>query len=159
MVFLFSSCKKNLPDVGGTSAEKMANEWWATFTLNGVDIYGIGHAKIATSNTAANTNEIWVSDFPHASPLSGNIWAFQVKAQADFNALTFSANQATSVVTGYNIKVNIKEGKIIPNGGRSRSGNVVDSIYMKIEFEDDTPAYRTYELKGHARSRFIEDEY
>jgi hypothetical protein len=155
MVFLFTSCKKNLPDVGGTNAERMANEWWVSLYQGGVDVYGGYHGKIATSNTAANSNEIWVTDFPSGS--SGNIWGFKVKAQADLNNLTFTANQSVSDNPVYPVKVTITEGKIIPGAGRSKSGNVTDSIYMKIEFSDD--AGTIYELKGHARTKFIEDEY
>lgn len=155
-VIVLTSCKKNLPDVGGTSAERMANEWWVTLNFGGVNVYGNDyHGKIATSNTASNNNEIWVSDFPSGS--TGNIWGFKVKAQADLNNLTFSANQAVSDNPAYAIKVNITEGKIIPGAGHSRSGNVADSIYMKIEFDDDPGTI--YELKGHSRTKFIEDEY
>jgi len=154
-VFLFTSCKKNLPDVGGTSAQLMANEWWVSLYQGGVDVYGNYHGKIATSNTSNNTGEIWVSDFP--SGTSGNIWGFQVRAQADLKNLTFSANQSQSVNPAYPIKVTITDGKVIPGAGKSKSGNVTDSIYMKIEFSDDPGTI--YELKGHARTKFIEDEY
>jgi len=34
-LLILSSCKKNLPEVGGTSAEKVANEWWVTTTVGG----------------------------------------------------------------------------------------------------------------------------
>src|SRR5665647_2465455 len=86
-LIVLTSCKKKLPEIGNTSAVKMANEWWVTFTVNGADIYGLGHQKIATYNTAANTNEIWVDDL-------FDTWQFKVKAAADFNALTFSTSQA-----------------------------------------------------------------
>src|SRR5688572_25060293 len=126
-LIIFSSCSKK-PDIGGTAAEKMANEWWAELKLDGVNAYGPGvFAKIATYNTAANTNEIWVDD-----DIQG-LWDFKVKATADFNNLTFSANQAVSVVAGYEIVVNITDGKIFPNMGHSKTGNVSDSIYMKVE--------------------------
>ena len=147
----FSSCSKK-PDVGGTAAEKMANEWWAELKLDGDNAYGPGvFAKIATYNTSANTNEIWVDD-----DIQG-LWDFKVKATADFNNLTFSANQAVSVVPGYEIVVNITDGKIFPNMGHSKTGNVTDSIYMKVEFEDDPGTI--YTIEGHARTRFAEDDY
>lgn len=150
LVSVLNSCKKNLPDVGATSAVSMANEWWAQLKLDGEDVYGGYYAKIATYNTAANSNEIWVDDFH-------GLYDFKVKATADFNNLTFSANQAESVIDGYNIKVNITDGKIFPGLGHSKTGNVTDSIYMKVEFEDDPGTI--YTIEGHARTRFAEDEY
>ena len=148
IVVTIASCSKK-PDIGGTAGEAMANEWWVTLSeVGGPDLTGHGH--IATYNSAANNNELWVDD-------QGHIWDFKVKATADLSALTFSANEVVSVVPGYDIKVTITEGKIIPGAGRSKTGNVTDSIFMKIEFEDDPGTI--YEMKGHARTRFAEDEY
>lgn len=152
-VLAFSSCQKK-PDVGGTAAEKMANEWWVQlYKPDGSlayppDYYG----KIATYNTAANIgNELWLDD------LGGNIWDFKVKVNADPANLTFNATQAESVVDQYNIKIDVTDGKIIPNGGHSKTGVITDSIYMKIEFEDDPGTL--YSIRGHARTRFAEDDY
>lgn len=156
--FLFSSCKKDLPDVGGTAAQNMANEWWVQTKLDGVDLTGF--LKIATSNTAADGNEIWVDDLKH-------IWPFKIKAQANFNTLTFSATNMESLYLitpigpnpppPYFPEVTITEGKVILNGGHSKVGNITDSIYMKIEFSDDPGTI--YEITGHGRTKFIEDEY
>jgi hypothetical protein len=148
VLIAFSSCKKEYPDVGGTAAEKMANEWWAELKLDGVSLTNF--EKIATYNTSANTNEIWVDDMH-------GLWDFKVKATADFNALTFSASQAVSVVPNYDIKVDITDGKIISNAAKSKTGNITDSIYMKVEFEDDPGTI--YTIEGHARTRFAEDDY
>lgn len=146
---LFAACKKNnLPDVGGTAAQNMANEWWVQTKLDGVDLTGF--LKIATYNTADNNSDIWVDDL-------GHIWPFKIKAQANLNNLTFSATESVSAVPNYDIKVNVTDGKVILNGGHSKSGNVADSIYMKIEFEDDPGT--VYEITGHSRTKFIEDEY
>jgi hypothetical protein len=152
-ILVFTSCQKK-PDVGGTATEKMANEWWVQlYEPDGSlsyppDYYG----KIATYNTAANTgNELWLDD------LGGNIWDFKVKVNADQNNLTFSADQAESVVDQYNIKITVTDGKIIPNGGHSKTGVITDSIYMNIEFEDDPG--KLYSIRGHARTRFAEDDY
>jgi hypothetical protein len=51
----------------------------------------------------------------------------------------------------------VKEGKIIRDGGRSKSGRTVDSIYLKYAFKS-APA-TDYILKGHERTGFTEDEY
>jgi len=145
-----TSCSKK-EDPGGTEAEKLANEWWAELKLDGDNVYGPGQfAHIATYNTAANTNEIWVDDMH-------GLWDFKVKAIADLSALTFKANQAVSVIPGYDIKVTITDGKVIPNAGHSKTGNVTDSIYMKVEFEDDPGTI--YTIEGHGRTRFAEDDY
>lgn len=147
----FLSCSKK-PDTGGTATEGMANEWWAELiepdgTTNHYGSGAFGH--IYTYNTAANTNEIWIED-------PAQLWDFKIKASADFGAKTFAANNVTSVTPGYDIKVTVTEGKIIPNGGHSKTGNITDSIYMKVKFEDDA---RTFTIRGHARTRFSEDDY
>jgi hypothetical protein len=148
-LFLLASCKKDLPTIGGTAAQKMANEWWVTLDSVGItDYYGAGHLKIGTYNTAANNDSIWIDDFQ-------NIWPFKIKAAANFNDLTFTSTNSPSQYTA--ITVNVTEGKIFPNLGHSKSGNIVDSIHMKVEFSDD-PGF-IYELNGTARTRFIEDEY
>src|SRR3954471_17918702 len=147
VVILFASCKKNLPDIGGTSAQKIANEWWVTLDQGGTkDFYGIGHFKMATYNTAANNDSIWVDDF-------GNGWGFKVKAKADYSNLTF-AQPTPAANEYYGITVKITEGKVILGGGHSKSGNIVDSIHFKVEFSDD--AGTVYEMNGHARTKFIE---
>lgn len=140
----FLSCSKK-PDTGGTATESMANEWWCKITW---PTGSFGPKALVTYNTSANSNEIWIDD-------EGNLYDFKVKAQADLGSLTF---KATNAENEYNsVKATITEGKIIKDAGRSKTGNVTDSIYMKVVFSDDpgTP----YEIKGHARTRFAEDDY
>ena len=146
-VLILQSCQKT-KDAGATSAVKMANEWWVTLTLNGDDIYGIGHFRIATYNTASNDNTIWVDDY-------GNGWQVKFKAQADYTNLTFSANAAQNEY--YNITVNATDGKILPKAAHSKTGVVADSIHMKVEFSDDPG--KIYEMNGVERTRFPEDDY
>ena len=155
-IVVFGSCKKTLPEVGGTAAKKLSNEWWVTVFLNGVDQHA-SHVLIKSYNSAASDNEIWIDDFPDAASATGHVWGFKVKANSDLNNLSFSATQSVSAVPNYNIKVDITEGKVLPLAGRSKSGVIVDSIYMKIKFEDD-PA-NTYVVSGHAKTGFFEDEY
>jgi hypothetical protein len=159
-IFLFFSCSKK-PDVGGTAVQNMANEWWVTLDLGGTaDVYGIGHQKIKMYNTSANNDSIWIDDYPAQlanGTWVGNVWGFKVKAVTDLNNLTFNSNHFVNALPGYEIKVNITDGKIIVNGGKSKTGNITDSIHMKIEFEDDPG--KIYEINGHARTRFAEDDY
>ena len=155
-VFIFS-CKKDLQDSGGTAAEKLAGEWWVQlFNPDGSLAYPASYrGHLYTYNTAANNNEFWIDDYSDAS---GNVlWDFKVKAQADLSNLSFQAKDAVSVVPNYSIKVNITEGKVLPLAARSKTGNVTDSIYMKVEFSDDPGTI--YTIKGHQRTGFIEDEY
>ena len=152
--FLFIACNKNLPNVGGTSTQALANEWWVTYTVGGADVLGIGHVKIATYNSSANNNELWIDDM-------GNLdtsYSFKVKATADVNNLTFSATNATNInySTGssYPQTVSITNGKVLLNAAHSRTGNVTDSIYMEANISGTT-----YVISGYARTRWPEDDY
>src|SRR6266481_3858954 len=138
IVFVFTSCQK-AKDPGATSAVKVANEWWVTLTLNGDDI-GTGHFKMATYNTSANDNNIWVDDY-----LNG--WQIKIKVPVDYTNLTFSTMGAQNEY--YNITVNLTDGKILPKLGHSKSGNIADSIHMKLEFSDDPGTI--YEMNGVER--------
>ena len=147
-IFLFSSCQK-VKDPGATAAVKVANEWWVTLDLDGTqDVYGLGHFRIATYNTSANDNNIWIDDYE-------NGWDVKFKTPVDYNTLTFSTTGAQNEY--YNITVNLTDGKILPKAGHSRSGNVADSIHMKVEFSDDPGTI--YEMNGVERTRFAEDDY
>lgn len=158
LTFFMLSCKKELPDTGATAAVSMANEWWCQLKLDGEDVYGGYFSKIITYNSASNANELWVDDDKQSTVTGDYLWDFKVKATADFTNLTFHADSAVSVVPGYDIKVNIMDGKVLPGVGHSKSGNITDSIYMKVQFQDD-PDSLTYTIEGHARTRFVEDEY
>jgi hypothetical protein len=151
-VFLLASCKKDLPTIGGTAAQKLANEWWVTLDQGGIqDFYGGGHFKLLTYNTAANNDSIWIDDLANKD----QSWVVKFKAAANFNDLTFSATNSPNAY--YPITINLTDGKVLPNAGHSKSGNIVDSIHMKVEFSDDPGTI--YEFNGTARTRFIEDEY
>lgn len=148
VVILVQSCQKE-KDPGATAAVKVANEWWVTLDKGTTkDVYGIGHFKIATYNTSANDNHIWIDDYE-------NGWDVKFKAKVDYQNLTFSADSAQNEY--YNIKINETDGKILPNAGHSKSGIVADSIHMKIEFSDDPGTI--YEMNGVARTRFPQDDY
>jgi len=147
-ILALSSCSKDLPDPGATKAVKMANEWWVTLTVNGEDLYGLGHQKIATYNSSENSDSLWVDDYK-------NLWQFKCKALANFNDLTFATTNAQNEY--YDITVNLANGKIFPGMGVSKTGNVTDSIYMEAEFSDD-PGTK-YVISGHARTKWRDDDY
>ncbi|HTS44078.1 MAG TPA: lipid-binding protein [Puia sp.] len=149
IVIVFSlSCTKSTFDAGKTNLTAASNGWWVTFTLNGADVYNLGHVFFSTYNTASNTDTIWVDDL-------GHIWDFKVKAPINLSNLSFSANAAANEY--YAITVNIANGKILPKAGKSRAGNVTDSLYMQVTFSDDSTD--NYVISGTARTGFIEDDY
>ena len=156
-IIAFVSCKKELPEIGGTAAEKLSGEWWVRlYGPDGSTVYPEGYrGHLYTYNTAANGGEIWIDDY--SDPLGQILWDFKIKAQADLNSLTFKASDAMSVVPSYPIKVTVADGKVLPLGGKSKSGVVVDSIFMHVEFSDDPGTI--YTISGHQRSGFLEDEY
>jgi hypothetical protein len=53
--------------------------------------------------------------------------------------------------------MDVLEGKIIADAGHSKTGVVTDSIYIKAVFSDDPGT--EYEMAGHRRTGFVEDDY
>jgi len=120
VIFGISSCKDEIV-VTYQDAYPVSGTWWVTYQFddgsgNIGDWYGVGYTKLFIYNTAFDNDSIWIDD--HA-----NFWDFKVKLPYD--DVSFAADSALNV--SYDIKVNIKKGKVIDN----------DSIYMELEFEDD----------------------
>ncbi len=147
LLAVLSACQKTNP-AGGTSAKPIANQWWVTVSANGQDLLGT-HVALFTYNTTENGDSVWVDD-------QGNIWNFKCKAGADYKALTFTTSNAQNEY--YDSKVDLANGKIFPNGGKSKTGNTTDSIYMEAKFNDD-PDQLTYIISGTARTMYSEDDY
>jgi hypothetical protein len=146
-VLLFSmSCKRTLPDYGGTSAQKMANGWWVALYAGGSALQD--PVFFSTYNTSENKDSIWLDDLTLG-------YQFKCKAKADFKNLTFSTTGSQNMT--YNITVQIMNGKVLPKAGHSRSGVATDSLYMQAIFSDDPTT--TYEIKGTARTGLVEDDY
>lgn len=144
---VFSACSKK-PDVEYTGMEKMAGEWFTQYFTGGAAV--TDHHKILTYNTSdPASGKIWVDDH--------DVWPFKAKFDVDPQQLVFKAADNVDDVAHPGVKIKVYEGKVIPRGGRSKSGNVVDSIYLKVEFSDDPGT--VYEIKGHQRTGFFEDEY
>ena len=144
---IFSACSKK-PDIENTGSEKMAGEWFTQYYDGGTAV--TDHHKILTYNTAdPASGKMWVEDH--------DVWPFKGKFDVDLNALTFKAGDNIDNIAINGVKIKVYEGKVIANGGKSKSGNVVDSIYLKVEFSDDPGTI--YEIKGHQRTGFFEDEY
>jgi len=145
---VFNACSKK-PDIEYTSTYKMSNEWFVQTFEDGA--LALDFTKIITYNTSdPASSKIWVDD-------QENIWPFKSKVDVDYPTLTFKpmANSENLYETGETVSV--IEGKVVPGGGHSKTGVVVDSIYLKVEFSDNPGV--TYEFKGHGRTGFLEDEY
>ena len=146
----YSACTKK-PDIENTSTVKMAGEFWVQTFEDGNLVNALGFKKVMTYNTSdPNSGQVWFDDIKH-------IWPVKAKLDVDYPNLSFKAKTgiANTYLTGKTMDV--VEGKIIPNGGHSKSGVVVDSFYLKAKFSDDPGP--VYEFKGHARTGFFEDEY
>ncbi len=96
------------------------------------------------------TDTITLDDHNQFSP------TLRANVRLDASSRTFGAGQyknwnntADSVI--------LKEGKIFKDAARSKSGNVVDSIYIKYAFKS-APGI-DYLLKGHERTGLVGDEY
>jgi hypothetical protein len=158
-----------------TATYPMNGEWWVTYKLDDgtgalVDagiVFGIGelgHLKVLSYNTVENVStKMWITDVDQLDyDASGNFWSYRVVTNLSLKDKSFSVDTAsnaayTSDGDPYNIKVTIKNGTVILNGGRSRSGDVTDSIAYEAEFSDDPGTI--YHVSGHRRTGFFEDEY
>jgi hypothetical protein len=149
IMVLFLSCTKKLNSPGATNTVPMSNEWWVTLSSGGTDLIGT-HVLFATYNTSQNVSDsLWLDDL-------GNGYQFKCKVLADPKSENFSTDSSQNEY--YDIRVHIANGKIIPNGGISKStGTIVDSIYMEATFTDDP--VNTYIISGVARSRWAQDDY
>lgn len=144
---MLNACSKK-PDIEYTSTVNMSGEWFATYYSGGAAVTPV--VKIMTFNTSDPTsNQIWVDD-------SGT-WPFKSKLDVDYSNLLFKAMSSTPNTEEAGETVKVIEGKILKGLGVSKSGNKVDSIYLKLEFSDDPGT--VYEVKGHQRTGFFEDEY
>lgn len=142
-----ASCTKK-PDVEYTSTVNMSGEWFTQLYAGGSAVLPVH--KIATYNTSdPNSNQVWVDDLGQ--------WAFKSKFDVDYSNLLFKAMAAAPNLEIPNETVRVIEGKILKGAGVSKSGNSVDSIYLRLEFSDDPGT--EYEIKGHQRTGFFEDEY
>src|ERR1035437_591763 len=148
VLFAMAGCEKSFVP-GGTSAQKVANEWWVDYYVNGVDQYKT--VKLSTYNTAANNDSIWIDDF-------GTFW--DVKFRAKYNADSLAFHVTGSANDYYQSAVTVTKGKIMTKAAHSPTGVVTDSICFKIQYSDDaTPYGTTYEVKGYARTGWAADDH
>jgi hypothetical protein len=144
------ACSKDLPDAGDAGNEALANEWWVTD--NGAKV-----RKLSTYNTSSSRDSMWISMSAKRDPITLRGDTFQIKVKVDPASLTFSAQNATNILKYSITSVNITNGKVIPKGGISQTGNITDSIYMEAEYSN-APGVK-HILTGVARTRFEADDY
>jgi hypothetical protein len=145
------SCKRTLPDNGGTAVQKMSNGWWVNWTVGGVQ----QNAKTVffeTYNVNANTpDSMFIDDLE-------NFWQFKGEVGVNLQAMTFSSTLSEN--NYYTSEAKVSNGKVLPLRGHSKSGVLTDSLYFEIQFSDDVPSYgNTYIVTGTARTGLIEDDY
>jgi hypothetical protein len=147
-ILVMASCHKK-PDIEYTSTYKMSNEWFVQTFEDGS--LALDFEKILTYNTSdPASGKIWIDDQEH-------IWPFKAKVDVDYPSLSFKPVSGVENLTDAGETMDILEGKVISGGGHSRTGVVVDSIYLKVMFSDNPGV--TYELKGHSRTGFLEDDF
>jgi hypothetical protein len=160
IAFILSSCDRKEEFVNEESAVvELAGEWYVHYDhpVYGADPFAVGYTSLVTYNTAVdNGQEIWLND-------EGNFWTYQVKIPADVSELTFgSQDTVINAIAGYDIKVLVRNGKIIKDASLRKSGAIADSIYFELWFEDlegstGIPS-DTLIVSGYRRTGFLEDE-
>lgn len=148
IAFVFSACRKDKIDAGGTAVQNVAGEFW-TQVDNGSG-YGNSYFKLSTYNTAANSpTEMWIDD-------NGEYYEFKGKINVDANAGTFSG---TNVVNEYyDMTFNITNGKITKDAVKAPgSGVTTDEITFDATFSDDPGT--VYHFKGYRRTKFLSDDH
>lgn len=152
---LFSGCSKEMPvpvATPQTSSLSMSNDWWVTLKVGTTDLIGT-HIHFATYNTTENDDSLWLDDL-------ANGYGMKCKVKRDIQRLSFltaSSHDEYKDVNGNDVQVTITNGKILHNGGISKTGIATDSIYLEAIFTDDPST--TYIISGTARTRWLDDDY
>ena len=162
---------------GTTATEKMSNSWWVNISLPGTGYLTPLPILFQTYNTAANSiDSMWLDDFNNLAlaeevgypyslntgpdSLAGLGVDFKCKVAINYSALTFSTVNAVNYYGDTaSTFVTVFGGKILPNAGRSLSGNPVDSIYMRAIFSNALQPTDTFTIAGVARTEFNADDY
>lgn len=151
------SCQKDY-EVEQITNNEMSGQWLVQTYRNAIhpdslwDVY----REIVTSNTSkADGTELLIDD-------KGNVWYSHFIVKANVSGLGFSVENAPNLSED-SITVSIRNGAVIPDGGRAIvSRTVVDSIYFEAEFSNtpaaEGPPGTFYIITGHYRTGFEEDE-
>lgn len=150
---IISSCDvKEDFEVEKSKVVVAAGQWY----VNYADSAGAesGYILLNTFNAAADDGtQLWITD-------QGGFWDYKAKVPINIDQLTFSGTGLSNA--SYDSNVDILNGQIFLNGGKSTSGVVTDSIAFDIVFSDSGPEGTTpelYKVYGHRRTGFLEDEH
>ncbi|NJK84708.1 MAG: DUF5011 domain-containing protein [Bacteroidales bacterium] len=160
LVFNFYSCEQEEIDPGKVKSNAMSGEWFVLYNhpVYGDDPFQVGYTRIITSSTAAESeNEMIITD-------ESNFWDYRIKCSFNEATNTFGGNDTLiNYVSGYDIKVLVRNGQIIPDAVSLASGVMADSIYFELWFEDLEDATGipgdTLLVSGYRRTGFLEDEH
>ena len=128
----------------------LSGEWYVTYQFENPDGTSgvgdwdeVGYTTITTYNTSdESSSKFWIADYD-------NFWNYKVKSDCNVGSKSFSsADSLGNQVTTNPLKINIKNGKVIEDGGKSPSGVISDSIYFEIEYLNTTFHYNTPFVNG-----------
>lgn len=145
-----ASCKTDDIDPGAAANNQLSGEWFVEYNHETEhDPFGVGYTRLLTSTTASQSaNELIITD-------EENFWEFRVKAQMNPASKSFgSADTLTDYI--HDIKVLVRNGKIVEDAVTTEAGVVADSIYFEVWFED---LGDWLEVSGYRRTGFLEDEH
>ena len=160
LVFILASCATEDIDPGGAANNELSGEWYVHYdhSVFGADPFGAGYTRLLTSTTAdESATDLIIDD-------ELNFWWYRVKAKMDIPSKTFgSSDTLVSYIDGYDIKVLIRNGKIIEDAVTTAAGVVTDSIYFEVWFEDLEGATGITNdnllVSGYRRTGFTDDEH
>lgn len=161
-ISLFSCETADDPGVEYSPVYPLSGEWWVTYKVNGADPLQLYYTKLLTYNTAANVStEMWMNS-------TNAVFSFLVKSATDVNNKSFSVSAVANSNSGgaAGVKtVTIENGKVIPNGGKSTTGVVVDSIYFELTLDDAAltqmgiASGSKIVVSGKRRTGWLEDDF
>ncbi|HEX8577550.1 MAG TPA: lipid-binding protein [Flavobacterium sp.] len=155
----FASCENKgyeEYDVKTTTTIAMDGEWFVDITNQASGTTLAQHVNYRTYDVSVDDDG---SMYIENNLPSTSQYILRGKIGTDITALTFSSatNEANIKRLPAGATFTITEGKILKNAARSRSGNVVDSIYFKGVLSNLPGVQLIY--SGHKRTGFLEDEY
>lgn len=158
VLLIIQSCDKKDDFVNENSETvDVAGDWFVKHFHSDISA-NPEYINAMTFNTSSDVpDSIWLTD-------DGNFWDYKVKIPCNVADLTFGGSDtAINSVSGYPIKVVVRNGKIMKSVSKQPSGFVADSIYYEIWFEDledaSGIANDTIIVSGFRRTGFVEDEH
>ncbi len=166
LVLLAMSCKKDTYEAPKSATVAMSGRWLNELVydsnkdgiFNETDgdelIYAYEeHHSLVTSNTAANTADSLLVDFP-----DGDLY-FKIKTPINLSGLEFKPATILNINSDFSSgeTITIISGKILKGAGHTKSGLATDSIFIK--FVSSTDSESNYIITGHRDSGQDEDQY